>query len=319
VELEAIRAAVVRIGMAARLTPLVDVSQALPAGAPALRLKCENLQPIGAFKVRGAFNMVAQLSTRERHQGVITYSSGNHGQALAFAARLLGSPAVVVMPISAPAVKIEGVRRLGAEVILEGTVSSERKRRAEAEASARGLTMVPPFDHRWIVEGQGTVGLEILAQEPDVESVYVPVGGGGLIAGVAAAIKAIKPSARVVGVEPAGAAKMSRSLEAGRPVTLDRVHSLADGLIPVAPSQLTFDHVRNLVDEMVTVTDDQIAAAVRWIFREARQVAEPSGAASVAAVLDALDRLRRDRGPIVAIVSGGNADPRVFADILNRS
>jgi threonine dehydratase len=221
------------------------------------------------------------------------------------------------MPTSAPRVKIDGVRRLGAEVILEGTISSERKRRAEAEAAARGLTIVPPFDHPWIVEGQGTVGLEILTQEPGVESVYVPVGGGGLVAGVAAAIKALAPEVRIVGVEPAGAAKMSRSLEAGRPVTLDRVQSLADGLIPVAPSQLTFDHVRNLVDEMITVTDEQIAAAVRWIFREARQVAEPSGAASVAAVLDALDRGRRDRGPIVAILSGGNAEPRVFADILN--
>jgi threonine dehydratase len=317
VGLEAIRAAAIRIEMAARRTPIVDVSHALAPGSPAFKLKCENVQPVGAFKVRGAFNMVAQLSTSERRQGVITYSSGNHGQALAFAARLLGSPAVVVMPTSAPRVKIDGVRRLGAEVILEGTISSERKRRAEAEAAARGLTIVPPFDHPWIVEGQGTVGLEILTQEPGVESVYVPVGGGGLVAGVAAAIKALAPEVRIVGVEPAGAAKMSRSLEAGRPVTLDRVQSLADGLIPVAPSQLTFDHVRNLVDEMITVTDEQIAAAVRWIFREARQVAEPSGAASVAAVLDALDRGRRDRGPIVAILSGGNAEPRVFADILN--
>jgi threonine dehydratase len=220
------------------------------------------------------------------------------------------------MPTTAPRVKIEGVRRLGAEVMLEGTTSNERKRRAEAEAAARGLTMVPPFDHAWIIEGQGTVGLEILEQEPEVEAVFVPVGGGGLAAGVARAIKALKPKVRVVGVEPAGAAKMTRSLEAGRVVTLDRVQSVADGLLPVAPSQLTFEHVRNFVDEIVTVTDDQIEAAVRWIFREARQVAEPSGAASVAAVLDRVDRNLRDRGPIVAVISGGNAEPAIFARIL---
>jgi threonine dehydratase len=316
VELDAIRAAAIRIEIAARRTPLVDVSQALPAGSPALLLKCENLQPIGAFKLRGAVNMVAQLSASERRHGVITYSSGNHGQALAFAARLLGCPAVVVMPTTAPGVKVEGVRALGAEVIFEGTMSSERKRRAEAEAATRSLTMVPPFDHPWIVAGQGTVGLEILEQQPDVEMVFVPVGGGGLVAGVAAAIKAIQPKVRIVGVEPAGAPKMTRSLEAGRIVTLDRVQSLADGLIPVAPSQLTFDHVRDLVDEVVTVTDEQIAAALRWIFREARQVAEPSGAASVAAVLERLDQRRRDRGPIVAVISGGNADQATFAEIL---
>jgi threonine dehydratase len=316
VELDAIRAAAIRIEHTVRHTPLVDVSQALPPGCPAFKLKCENLQPMGAFKLRGAFNMVAQLSASERRQGVITYSSGNHGQALAFAARVLGSPAVVVMPTTAPRVKIEGVRRLGAEVVLEGTVSSERKRRAEAEAAARGLTMVPPFDHPWIVAGQGTVGLEILEDVPEVESIFVPIGGGGLAAGVAAAVKALRPAVRVVGVEPAGAPKMTKSMEAGRVVTLDRVQSIADGLIPVAPSQLTFDHVRTLVDEIVTVTDDRITAALRWIFREARQVAEPSGAAAVAAVLEQIDAGRRDRGPVVAVLSGGNAEPQVFADIL---
>ena len=316
VSLEAIRAAAIRIAIAARRTPLADVSHAWPAGSPEFRLKCENLQPIGAFKVRGAFNMVAQLTPEQRRQGVITYSSGNHGQALAYAARFLGAPAVVVMPTTAPVVKVDGARRLGAEVIFEGTTSSDRKRRAESEAAARGLTMVPPFDHPWIVEGQGTVGLEILEQEPDVEVIYVPVGGGGLIAGVAAAVKALKPSVQIVGVEPTGAAKMTRSLEAGHPLTLDTVQSLADGLMPVAPTQLTFDHVQTLVDEMVTVTDDQIAAAVRWIFREGRLVAEPSGAAGVAAILDRFATGRRDRGPIVAIISGGNVSPDVFAKIL---
>src|SRR5688500_9403679 len=177
VSLEEIRAAAARVKAIARVTPLVDVSSA--AGRP-LFLKCESLQPSGAFKIRGAYNMVAQLSEEQRRRGVITYSSGNHGQAMALAARTLGAPAVVVMPTSAPAVKVEGARAFGAEIILEGTTSAERKARAEAEAAARGLTIVPPFDHEWIIAGQGTIGLEILEQLPDVAAVVVPVGGGGL-------------------------------------------------------------------------------------------------------------------------------------------
>ena len=170
----------------ARVTPLLDVS--LQAEQPLL-LKCESLQPSGAFKIRGAYNMVAQLSDDERRRGVITYSSGNHGQAMALAARELGAPAVVVMPKTASRIKVEGARSFGAEVIFEGTTSVDRRVRAEREAAARGLTMVPPFDHPWIIAGQGTAGLEILDQRPDVGSVFVPIGGGGLIAGIAAAIK----------------------------------------------------------------------------------------------------------------------------------
>ena len=317
VSIENIRRAGARLRDVVPRTPLVDVSTALPPASPGIRLKCENLQPIGAFKLRGAFNMLAQLAPEERRRGVITYSSGNHALALAYSARLMGAPAVVVMPTNASAVKLEGARTLGAEVILEGTTSKDRQRRAESEAASRGLTMVPPFDHPWIVEGQGTIGVEILEQEPDVDAIYVPVGGGGLIAGVAAAVKALKPSVRIVGVEPVGAAKMTRSLEAGQPVTLDHVQSLADGLLPVSPAQLTFDHVRDLVDEMITVEDDQIAAAVRWIFRESRLVAEPSGAVGVAAILDRLTNGHLVGGPIVAIVSGGNVAPDVFARILS--
>ena len=304
VTLEQIREARERIRPIARVTPMVDVSAA--ARRP-LYLKCESLQPGGAFKIRGAYNMVAQLTPDQRRRGVITYSSGNHGQAVALAARELGAPAVVVMPTTAPAIKVEGARAFGAEVIFAGTTSADRRARAEAEAAARHLTMVPPFDHEWIIAGQGTAGLEILEQRPDVGGVVVPIGGGGLAAGVAAAIKASRPDVRVVGVEPAGAAAMKASLDAGQPVTLPNTASVADGLMPVRPGDLTFAHARAFLDAIVTVEDDRIVDAVLWTFANAKLVAEPSGAASVAAVLGgAVDRAVRIEGPIVAIVSGGN-------------
>ena len=199
VTLEQIRQARERIKALAMVTPLIDVSA---AAGRSLFLKCESMQPAGAFKIRGAYNMVAQLTDDERRCGVVTFSSGNHGQAMALAARELGAPAVVVMPTTAPAIKVNGARAFGAEIILEGTTSADRRARAEAEAAARGLTMVPPFDHEWIIAGQGTAGLEILEQRPDVAVVVVPIGGGGLAAGVAAAIKQSKPPVRVIGVEP---------------------------------------------------------------------------------------------------------------------
>jgi threonine dehydratase len=304
VSLADIRAAAERIAGVARVTPTLDVTSA--AGRPFL-LKCENLQPAGAFKIRGAYNMVAQLDPAQRAAGVITYSSGNHGQAMALAARTLGAPAVVVMPTTAPQVKVDGARGLGAEVIFAGTTSSDRRTRAEAEAAARGLTMVPPFDHEWIIAGQGTAGLEILQQTPNVAAVLVPIGGGGLAAGVAAAVKQSRPEIKVIGVEPAGAAKMKVSVDAGHPITLPKTETVADGLMPVRPGDLTFAHVRQFVDRLITVDDEDIIAAVLWIFRNAHVVAEPSGAATTAALLSgALDRAIKIDGPVVAIVSGGN-------------
>jgi threonine dehydratase len=292
-----------RISGVAKITPLIDVSDI--AGRP-LRLKLESLQPGGAFKIRGAYNMIAQLPDAERERGVITYSSGNHGQAVAIAARALGVPAVVVMPTTAPRIKIDGAKGFGAEVVFEGTTSLHRQARAEQIAAQRALTMVPPFDHAWIIEGQGTLGLEILEQCEDVGTVLVPIGGGGLISGVAAAIKQGRPEVAIVGVEPAGAASMKNAIDSGEIRTLDGARSIADGLMAVRPGELTFAHVRRFVDRLVTVDDAEIASAVRWLFERAKVVAEPSGAATVAAAL------RADAAytpTVVAVVSGGNLDP----------
>lgn len=263
--------------------------------------------------------MLRRLPAAELRRGVVTYSSGNHGQAVALAAARLGTSAVIVMPTTAPAIKIEGVRRWGAEIILQGVTSDDRRCRAEAEVAARGLVMVPPFDHEWIIEGQGTCGLEILEQVADVGTVVVPIGGGGLVAGVAAAIKQSRPDVKVVGVEPAGAAKMTASLAAGRPVTLDRTATIADGLMPVRPGDLTFEHVRAFVDRVVTVDDEQIAKAALWLFFEGKQVVEPSGAATVAAVLGfGRDPLPDSDRMIVAILSGGNVAPETLASLIRQ-
>lgn len=286
------------------------------AGRP-LWLKCEPQQPGGAFKIRGATNMLMRLSPDQIKRGVITFSSGNHGQAVALAASKLGAPAVIVMPTTAPSVKVDGVKRWGAEVVLEGTTSVDRRVRAEKIAAERGLTMVPPFDHEWIIEGQGTCGLEILEQVPNVTTVVVPIGGGGLASGVSAAIKLSRPEVTVIGVEPTGAAKMTASLKAGEPVTLDSTKTIADGLMPVRPGDLTFEHAQKYIDRVVTVDDAAIARAALWLFHEAKQVVEPSGAASVAATLwPAKDSPLADtQGVVVAILSGGNVAPETLAKL----
>jgi threonine dehydratase len=311
-----IQQAAARIRGVARVSPLLDLSLAVPSASAVRRLsvKCENLQPGGAFKIRGAYNMLAQLTGAERSRGIITYSSGNHGQSLALAAHLLEVRAVIVMPTTAPAIKVEGAKRYGAEVLFEGTTTLQRKARAESEARARGLTMVPPFDHPWIIAGQGTIGLEIVEQCADLGTVYVQVGGGGLISGIAAAVKRLNPHVRVVGVEPSGAPKMSTSLAAGHPVTLERTSSIADGLLAVRPGDLTFPHVQALVDDVVTVGDEGILDALRWLFREAKLVVEPSGAITVAAAFAGAGH--PGEGTAVAVLSGGNVAPDAFARYL---
>jgi len=300
-----VRAAARRIAGVARRTPLLEVSHA--PGGGRVGLKCENLQRGGAFKLRGAYNFVAQLAEDERSHGVITYSSGNHGRAVALAARELGIAATVVVPIDAPRVKVEGIRRLGAEILEEGTTSVERQRRAEQVAAERGMVIVPPFDHPHIIAGQGTVGLEIVEDWPDVERVVAPIGGGGLLAGVAAAVKALRLDVEVFGVEPVGAAAMRRSLDAGRLVQLDSIATVADGLRPVRPGELTFAHVRRLVTDVILVEDEEILAALAWCAEEARLLVEPSGAATVAALISG--RMPEPTAATVLVLSGGNVDP----------
>jgi threonine dehydratase len=306
VSLDDVRAAAGRIRGIAVRTPLLEIR----AGLKTLGLKCENFQPSGAFKIRGACNMLAQLPPDARAAGVITYSSGNHGLAVALVAQAMRMPAVIVMPENAPRVKVDRVREQGADVIMAGTTSADRKARAEQEASARGLTIVPPFDHPWIIAGAGTVGLEILEQRPQTRTIFVPMGGGGQISGIGAAVKRMREGVRIVGVEPAGAARMSASIAAGHAVTLESASSIADGLLTLRPGDITFAHVRAFVDQVVTVDDAAMAAAVKWMFSEARVVAEPSGAAAVAAAL------RAGEPDAVAVVSGGNVDPSAYANYI---
>ena len=313
VSLDDIRAAAGRVRAAAVRTPALEVPWPGPAPAHRFLIKCENLQPMGAFKVRGAFNMLAQLTDDQRARGVVTYSSGNHGQGVAMAAHAMGVHAVIVMPTTAPAVKVEGVRGYGAEVIFEGTTSIARQQRAEKEAAERGLTVIPPFDHPMVIAGQGTVGLELLEQVPDLATVYVPMGGGGLIAGVSTALKLSNPSVRVIGVEPVGAMKMRAARDAGHPVTLEKTASIGDGIMNMRAGDITFAHVQQHVDELVAVPDEAMAKAVAWLFRNGRIVAEPSGAAPTAA---AMLGLGGPVGTVVAIVSGGNVQPDHFAKYI---
>src|SRR5256886_2198707 len=231
-------------------------------------LKLENLQPMGAFKIRGAYNAISRMPQAERRQGVITYSSGNHGQAVAYAAQLLGLRAVVVMPETAPAVKVAGVNKWGGEVVFAGRTSQDRQVKAEELAAREGLAVVPPFDHPDIVAGQGTVGLEIAADLPDVGTVVVPVGGGGLISGVVVGLAAAGSAARVWGVEPAGAPKLARSLAAGRPVLLERTASLSDGLITLSVGGIPFPHLarhRDRLPGVLLVRDDALRGAVQFL------------------------------------------------------
>ncbi|MBP1705868.1 MAG: tdcB [Chloroflexi bacterium] len=317
VGLDAIRAAAATLRGVATRTPLV------PFGRRDGRafLKAESLQPIGAFKIRGAYVAIAGLPEAERARGVITYSSGNHAQGVARAARLLGIPAVVVMPSDAPPLKRARVLADRAEIVTVGTASSERQQVAERIAAERGLAIIPPFDDDRIIAGQGTCGLEIVEDLPDVAAVLVPVGGGGLASGVAAAVRALRPAARVIGVEPELAADARDSLALGRIVKWPGAlvsRTIADGTRTQALGARTFAHLAALLDRIVTVTEEEIAAGVRLAAEESRLVAEPSGALAVAALrfraaeaaLEGLD------GPVVAVVSGGNVEPDAYRRYL---
>ena len=282
-----------------------------------LYLKPENQQPIGAFKLRGAYNKIASLSNEDRKRGVITYSSGNHGQGVAYAARALNTKAVVVMPSNAPAIKLEATAALGAEIVLVGLGSAERQLKAEELAAQHGYVIVPPFNDEQIIAGQGTIGLEILEDLPEVETVFAPVGGGGMISGVATAIKLSNPSVKVIGVEPELAADAQASLRAGKIIQFpagEVSQTIADGLRTQSIGPINFEHIRRYVDDIVTVTEDEILEAVRLLAKIPSTVAEPSGAVAVAGFLYRRDQLPKSKVN-VAIISGGNIDPKMLREI----
>jgi threonine dehydratase len=284
------------------LLPADIVSEQL--GVP-VWVKPEMLQRGGAFKFRGAYNFLSHLSPEARARGVVAPSSGNHAQAVALAAKLYGVPAVVVMPTTVTTAKRSGAERLGARVELAGTTTAHRMARAEELMQEEGLTLVPPYDHPMIIAGQGTVGLEIAADMPDVDTVLVPVGGGGFSAGVAAAIKLSLPNARVIGVEPSGAPKLSRAREAGRPVRLEHSGGLADGLLAVEIGHITFAHHQRYIDDVVLVDDSELRGAMRLLLDRLKLVVEPSGAITIAALLGGKVQ---PRGATVAVLSGGNIE-----------
>jgi threonine dehydratase len=307
-----LRAAQERLRGVAVHTPLV------PFDLGALWIKAEGLQPIGSFKLRGAFNKIAQLSADQRACGVITYSSGNHAQGVAYAARALGVKAVIVMPSDAPQVKVTATRALGAEIVTVGPASTERKAKAEELAAELGYVVIPPYDDRDIIAGQGSCGLEIVADLPEVELVLAPVGGGGLLSGVAAAVKLTSPKARVIGVEPELASDAAESFKAGSIISFtgdQTARTAADGLRTQSVGALNFAHLQAYVDDIVTVSEAEIRQAMRRMVFGARLVPEPSGAVALAAALFHRKQLSAVQNTVV-IQSGGNVEPKVLRAVL---
>ncbi len=289
-------------------------------GAPdeALYFKPESLQPIGSFKLRGAYNKISSLSAEERGCGVITYSSGNHAQGVAYAARAMGAKAVIVMPRSSPKVKMEATAALGAEIVTVGDGSDERREMALKLAAEHGYVVIPPYDDPLIIAGQGTAGLEILEDLPDVELVLVPVGGGGLSGGVAAALKLSGSRAKVIGVEPALANDAQQSLREGHVVAIaarEAASTVADGLRTQSIGTTNFEHLTKYLDDVVTVGEDEIRRAMKQVIAGARLMTEPSGAVTMAAWMFHRAELPASR-KTVAVISGGNADPKQIAEIL---
>ena len=276
-------------------------------------LKCENLQRTGSFKIRGAYNRIARLTDEERVRGVVAASAGNHAQGVALGATLLNVSSTVFMPEGAALPKVAATEKYGAKVVLGGSVYDDAYAAAKAFADKTGAVMVHPFEHRDVIAGQGTGALEILDQLPGVGTIVAPIGGGGSISGIAAGAKALKPGIRIVGVEPVGAPNMSRALEAGHPVELDSLSTIADGLAARQAGEMCLAHVAKFVDEIVTVTDEQIAEALVFLLERAKLVVEPSGAAGVAAVLAGVAKLEF---PVVVHLSGGNIDPLLLLRVI---
>jgi threo-3-hydroxy-L-aspartate ammonia-lyase len=314
VSLDEIQQAANRLSGIALRTPLVS----LRIGATRLLVKAESLQPTGAFKLRGAYTAISALSPAEASRGVVAHSSGNHAHAVAYAAAVLGVPATVVVPTNAPAVKVEAARAQGATIVPCEPSLPARMAAVQQLIDAHGYTPIPPFDHRDVIAGQGTTGLEIAADCPDVDLVLCPIGGGGLISGVAAAIKAMNQAALVVGVEPELAADARDSFRSGQRVSwpaADTSRTIADALRVEQIGELPLQHMQAHMHDIVTVSDDEIRAAMRLLATGARLVAEPGGAVAVAACMFRADQLPKARRP-VAILSGGNVDPGLLASVL---
>jgi threonine dehydratase len=296
-------------------TPLVECK--LPE-EKRIFIKPENLQPIGSFKLRGAYNKISSLNADERRRGVVAHSSGNHAQGVAFAARALGVKATIVMPSTAPGVKLKATQALGPEIVMVGPTSAERIRRAEELEKERGLVPVPPYNDEKIIAGQGTMGLEILDDLEGPFTILVPVGGGGLISGVATALKESRPGVKVIGVEPEYAADAQASLRTGKIQSVSgesSARTLADGLRSQSIGPINFEHIRKYVDDIITVKEEEIKQAIARLAFSARILAEPSGAVTTAAAMFHAHEIPGS-GTTVAVVSGGNIDKRLFGEIL---
>jgi threonine dehydratase len=294
------------------MEPSRPISAAL--GGPAW-LKCENVQRAGSFKVRGAYLRISRLSPEERARGVVAASAGNHAQGVALAASMLDARSTVFMPAGAPLPKVAATKAYGATVEFAGNTVDDCISAAEEYAQRTGAILIHPFDHRDVIAGQGTVGLEILEQCPDVRTIVTSIGGGGLISGIAAVAKAVNPAIRVVGVQAAGAASVPTSLKAGRPVRLESYATIADGIAVGRPGDLCFAHIRSLVDDVVTVTEEDIARAMVLLIERSKLVVEPAGAVAVAALMAGAARVET---PVVAVLSGGNIDPLLMMRVIER-
>jgi threonine dehydratase len=317
VTLEDIRAAREQLHGVAVRTPLVRLHSA-PAGRQ-IFLKLESLQPVGSFKLRGAYNKIVSLSAAERSRGVITYSSGNHAQGVAYAARALGVKAIVVMPNNAPQIKIASTRGMGAEVVFVGPASSERQAKAEALAQEHGYAVIPPYNDEAVIAGQGTIALEILEAEPSIETIVAPIGGGGLISGIAAGAKLSSSRVRVVGVEPELAGDAAESFRTGKLSQWSAEQTsrtLADGLRTQSVGPINFEHMQKFLDDVVTVPEPDIRRTMAWLLYAAKIVAEASGAIAPAAAL--WSRAPLGSGNVAVVVSGGNVEPALLAEVAAR-
>jgi threonine ammonia-lyase medium form len=310
-----IQSAAIRLAGQAHRTPVVTSRTFDNLIGAKVFFKCENLQRAGAFKFRGAYNTISQLSEEQRSRGVVTFSSGNHAQAVALVAKLLSIPAVIVMPNDAPEIKLNATRGYGAEVVLYDRVEQKREVIARQIAAERGMALVPPFDHPHIIAGQGTTALELMTDVPDLDVLIVPIGGGGLISGCSIAAHALRANIRVFGVEPETANDTFLSLQKGERVGTPQSHSIADGLLPTMPGEITFEIMKQNLESVVLVKDEELIRAVQFLLLRMKILVEPSGAAPVAALMN--DRVPDVRGQKIGVVlSGGNIDPKKLSDLL---